>query len=85
MSEVLGEGDKLCMFTCFNMHACIFSALTDGLTKTASMSLLCEYCAHFQIELKEGEGYRRGGTRVKCSYGDDIGLEGDGFYRFGKS
>ena len=38
----------------------------------ASMSLLCEYCAHFQIQLKEGEGYRRGGTRVKCSYDDDI-------------
>ena len=33
----------------------------------ALMSLLCEYCAHFQIQLKEGEGYRRGGTRVKCS------------------
>ena len=82
MSEGLGEGDKHCMFTCFNI-TCIFSALTDGLTKTASMSLLCEYCAHFQIQLKEGEGYRRSDTRVKSSYGDDIGL--DGFHRFGKS
>ena len=27
------------------------------------MSLLCEYCAHFQIQLKECEGYRRQGRR----------------------
>ena len=70
------------MFTCFNI-ACIISALTDGAAKTASMSLQCEYRAHFQIQLKEGEWYRRGGTRINAHYGDDIGLEGDGFYRFG--
>jgi len=61
-------------------HRLHHSALTDESTKTASMSLLCEHCAHSQIQLKEGEWYRRGGTRVKCSYGDDNGLEGDGFY-----
>jgi len=49
------------MFPCFNIN-CIISALTDGSTKTASMSLLCEYCAHFKIQLKECEGYRKGGA-----------------------
>ena len=77
-SQGLGEGE-LGMFTCFNI-ACIISALTDGSIKTASRSLQCEYCAHFQIQLKEGEWYRRGGTRVNAHCGDDIGLEGDGFY-----